>query len=42
VFENLGCHVEQLKRQIKLSYSAHLPFADEIAAITARLTAQGV
>ncbi len=41
VFVKLGCRVEQMKRQIKLSFSAHLPFADDIAAITARLTAQG-
>ena len=41
VFVKIGCRVEQLRTTIKLSFPAHLPHADDLVAITARLTAQG-
>jgi hypothetical protein len=39
-FVKLGCRVEELKSRIRLSFSAHLPHADAIAVVTARLCAQ--
>ena len=46
-FETIRCasvkiavRIEEIKRTIKLSFPTHLPFADDLAAITARLTAQ--
>jgi hypothetical protein len=41
VFVKIAIRVEELKRTIKLSFPTHLPYADDLAAITARLTAQG-
>ncbi len=41
VFVKIACRVEEMKSRIKLSFTTHLPFADDLAAITARLTAQG-
>jgi len=40
-FVKIACRVEQLRTRIKLSFPAHLPHADDLAAITARLCAQG-
>jgi DDE family transposase len=40
-FVKIGCRVEELKTRIKLSFSAHLPHADDLAAVTTRLCAQG-
>ena len=40
VFVKIACRVEQLKTRIRLSFSAHLPHARDIALITARLCAQ--
>ena len=41
VFVKIACRVEELRTRIKLSFTTNLPFADDLAAITARLTAQG-
>jgi hypothetical protein len=41
VFVKIACRVEELKTRIKLSFPAHLPHADALATITARLCAQG-
>ncbi|HEY7385375.1 MAG TPA: IS1380 family transposase [Beijerinckiaceae bacterium] len=41
VFVKIACRVEELKTKIKLSFPAHLPHADALATITARLCAQG-
>ena len=41
VFVKIGCRVEELKTRIKLSFPTSLPHADALAAITARLCAQG-
>lgn len=41
VFVKIACRVEELKTRIKLSFPAHLPHADALATITARLRAQG-
>jgi hypothetical protein len=35
----IACRVEELKTRIKLSFSAHLPHADALADITARICA---
>jgi hypothetical protein len=40
-FVKIAVRVEELKRTVKLSFPTHLPFADDLTAITARLTAQG-
>ena len=40
VFVKIGLRVEELKRSIKLSFPTHLPYADDLSRITARLTAQ--
>ena len=40
VFVKIACRVEELKTRIKLSFPAHLPHADAIATVTARLCAQ--
>jgi hypothetical protein len=40
VFVKIACRVEELKTRIKLSFPAHLPHADALATITARLCAQ--
>jgi Transposase DDE domain group 1 len=40
-FVKLGCRVEELKSRIRLSFSTHLPHADAIAIVTARLCARG-
>ena len=39
-FVKIACRVEELKTRIKLSFPAHLPHADALATITARLCAQ--
>jgi hypothetical protein len=39
-FVKLGCRVEELKSRIRLSFSAHLAHARDIALVTARLCAQ--
>ncbi|HEU0017829.1 MAG TPA: IS1380 family transposase [Methyloceanibacter sp.] len=39
-FVKLGCRIEELKSRIRLSFSAHLPHARDIALLTARLCAQ--
>lgn len=39
-FVKIAVRVEELKRTIKLSLPTHLPFADDLNLITARLTAQ--
>jgi hypothetical protein len=41
VFVKIAVCVEELRTRIKLSFPAHLPHADALGAITARLTAQG-
>ena len=41
VFVKIAVRVEQLKRAIKLAFPCHLPYADVLAFITRRLTAQG-
>ena len=41
VFVKIACRVEELKTRIKLSFPAHLPHADALSTITARLCAQG-
>jgi DDE family transposase len=41
VFVKIAVRVEELKTRIKLSFPAHLPHADALSLITARLTAQG-
>ena len=41
VFVKIACRVEELKTKIKLSFPAHLPHADALGEITARLTARG-
>src|SRR5262245_19435868 len=41
VFVKIACRVEELKTRIKLSFPAHLPHAEAIATVTARLCAQG-
>ena len=41
MFVKIAVRVEELKSRIKLSFPTHLPFADDLAMITARLTAQG-
>ena len=41
VFVKIACRVEELKRSIKLAFPRHLPHADALALVTARLTAQG-
>ena len=41
VFVKIACRIEELKTKIKLSFPAHLPHADALATITARLCAQG-
>jgi hypothetical protein len=41
VFVKIACRVEELKTRIKLSFPAHLPYADAVATVTARLCAQG-
>lgn len=40
-FVKIAVRVEELKRTVRLSFPTHMPFADDLAAITARLTAQG-
>jgi hypothetical protein len=40
-FVKIACRVEQLRSTIKLSFPAHLPHADDLAAVTVRLCAQG-
>jgi hypothetical protein len=40
-FVKIAVRVEELKRTIRLSFPTHLPHADDLSAITARLTAQG-
>jgi len=40
VFVKIACRVEELKTRIKLSFPAHLPHADALSTITARLCAQ--
>ena len=39
LFVKIACRVEELKTRIKLSFAAHLPHADALADITARLCA---
>jgi hypothetical protein len=39
-FVKIACRVEELRTRIKLSFPAHLPHADALATITARLCAQ--
>ena len=41
VFVKIACRVEEMKTKIKLSFPAHLPNADDLGRITARLCAQG-
>jgi hypothetical protein len=41
VFVKIAVRVEEMKTRIKLSFPAHLPHADALGRITARLTAQG-
>jgi hypothetical protein len=41
VFVKIGCRVEQLKSRIKLSFPTHLPHAQALSAIAARLCAHG-
>ena len=41
VFVKIAVRVEEFKRSIKLSFPSHLPYADDLSRITARLTAQG-
>jgi hypothetical protein len=41
VFVKIAVRVEEMKTRIKLSFPAHLPHADALGAITARLSAQG-
>ena len=41
VFVKIACRVDELKTRIKLSFPAHLPHADALGLIAARLTAQG-
>jgi hypothetical protein len=40
-FVKIACRVEELKSRIRLSFSAHLPHARDIALVAARLCAQG-
>ena len=40
VFVKIACRVEELKTRIKLSFPAHLPHADMLGLICARLTAR--
>jgi hypothetical protein len=40
-FVKIACRVEELKTRIKLSFPAHLPHADALTTVTARLCAQG-
>ena len=39
LFVKIACRVEELKTRIKLSFSAHLPHADALGDITARICA---
>jgi hypothetical protein len=39
-FVKIACRIEELKTRIRLSFPAHLPHADALATITARLCAQ--
>jgi hypothetical protein len=39
-FVKIACRIEELRTRIKLSVPAHLPHADALATITARLCAQ--
>jgi Transposase DDE domain group 1 len=41
VFVKIAVRVEDMKTKIKLSFPAHLPHADALSMITARMTAQG-
>jgi hypothetical protein len=41
VFVKIAVRVEEMKTRIKLSFPAHLPHADALAVVTARITAQG-
>lgn len=41
MFVKIACRVEEMKTRIKLSFAAHLPHADALGLITARLAAQG-
>jgi hypothetical protein len=40
-FVNLACRIEELESRIRLSFSAHLPHARDIAIVTARVCARG-
>jgi hypothetical protein len=40
MFAKLACRVEEFRSRIRLSFSAHLPHARDIALVTARLCAQ--
>jgi hypothetical protein len=40
-FVKIACRIEELKTKIKLSYAAHLPQADVLCHLTARLAALG-
>jgi len=40
-FVKVACRIEELKSRIRLSFSAHLPHAGDIALVTGRLCAQG-
>ena len=41
MFVKIAVRVEEVKRQIRLAFPRHLPHADALTLITARLTAQG-
>ena len=41
VVVKIACRIEELKTRIRLSFAAHLAHAADLAAIAARLTAQG-